>query len=107
MDAPLWSGLWGFSSACSCRFARVGFKTVGICDLSRSCCRQCVRYTESMPMFEVFPRANDRRSPVRPLETQRLILREMRSTDVESLHRLFSDPLLMRFWRVFTQAETE
>jgi RimJ/RimL family protein N-acetyltransferase len=31
----------------------------------------------------------------------------MRSTDVESLHRLFSDPLLMRFWPVFTRAETE
>src|SRR5262249_48655537 len=25
---------------------------------------------------------------------------------VESLHRLFSDPLLMRFWPVFTRAET-
>jgi RimJ/RimL family protein N-acetyltransferase len=31
----------------------------------------------------------------------------MRPTDVESLHRLFSDPLLMRFWPVFTEAETE
>jgi [ribosomal protein S5]-alanine N-acetyltransferase len=41
------------------------------------------------------------------LETQRLILREMRPTDVESLHRLFSDPLLMRFWPVFTYGETE
>lgn len=58
-------------------------------------------------MFEAFPCANDRRSPVQPMKTQRLILREMRPTDVESLHRLFSDPLLMRFWPVFTQAETE
>ena len=41
------------------------------------------------------------------LETPRLGLREMRPTDVESLHRLFSDPLLMRFWPVFTRAETE
>jgi len=41
------------------------------------------------------------------LETQRLILREMRPADVESLHRLFSDPLLMRFWPVFTRVETE
>lgn len=58
-------------------------------------------------MFEVFRRVTGRRSPVQPLETQRLVLREMRSSDVESLHRLFSDPLLMRFWPVFTQAETE
>ena len=35
------------------------------------------------------------------LETPRLALREMRPADVESLHRLFSDPLLMRFWPVF------
>jgi [ribosomal protein S5]-alanine N-acetyltransferase len=41
------------------------------------------------------------------LETARLVLREMRPADVESLHRLFSDPLLMRFWPVFTRAETE
>lgn len=41
------------------------------------------------------------------LETPRLILREMRPADVESLHRLFSDPLLMRFWPLFTRAETE
>ena len=41
------------------------------------------------------------------LETRQLILREMRSTDVDSLHRIFSDPLLMRFWPVWTQAETE
>jgi RimJ/RimL family protein N-acetyltransferase len=60
-----------------------------------------------MPMFQIFPCAHDRRSPVQPLETPRLIVREMRSTDVESLHRLFSDPLLMRFWPVFTQAQTE
>jgi ribosomal-protein-alanine N-acetyltransferase len=58
-------------------------------------------------MVEVFPRANDRRFAVQPLQTPRLILREMRSTDVESLHQLFSDLLLMRFWPVFTQAETE
>jgi RimJ/RimL family protein N-acetyltransferase len=31
----------------------------------------------------------------------------MRPADVEGLHRLFSDPLLMRFWPVFTRAETE
>jgi RimJ/RimL family protein N-acetyltransferase len=31
----------------------------------------------------------------------------MRSTDAESLYRLFSDPLLMRFWPVWTQAETQ
>jgi RimJ/RimL family protein N-acetyltransferase len=41
------------------------------------------------------------------LETARLVLREMRPTDVDSLHRLFSDPLLMRFWPVFTRRETE
>lgn len=41
------------------------------------------------------------------LETRRLILREMRRTDVESLHRLFSDPLLMRFWPPFSRDETE
>lgn len=41
------------------------------------------------------------------LETPRLLLREMRPADVESLHRLFSDPLLMRFWPPFTRAETE
>jgi RimJ/RimL family protein N-acetyltransferase len=41
------------------------------------------------------------------LETPRLVLREMRPDDVESLHQLFSDPLLMRFWPVFTRAETE
>ena len=41
------------------------------------------------------------------LETARLILREMRPADVESLHQLFSDPLLMRFWPLFTRAETE
>jgi [ribosomal protein S5]-alanine N-acetyltransferase len=44
---------------------------------------------------------------VQPLETPRLILRDMRPTDVDSLHRVFSDPLLMRFWPVFTYAETE
>jgi RimJ/RimL family protein N-acetyltransferase len=31
----------------------------------------------------------------------------MRPTDVDSLHGIFSDPLLMRFWPVFTYAETE
>jgi RimJ/RimL family protein N-acetyltransferase len=31
----------------------------------------------------------------------------MQPADVESLHQLFSDPLLMRFWPVFTRAETE
>ena len=41
------------------------------------------------------------------LETPRLVLREMRPSDVESLHQLFSDPLLMRFWPLFTRAETE
>jgi RimJ/RimL family protein N-acetyltransferase len=30
-------------------------------------------------------------------ETPRLVLREIRPSDAESLHRLFSDPLLMRF----------
>jgi RimJ/RimL family protein N-acetyltransferase len=30
----------------------------------------------------------------------------MRSTDVDSLHRIFSDPVLMRFWPIWTQAET-
>jgi RimJ/RimL family protein N-acetyltransferase len=69
--------------------------------------RQCVRYTESMPSSDVFPRASDRRSVLQRLETPRLFLREMRAADVESLHRLFSDPLLMRFWPVFTRAETE
>lgn len=41
------------------------------------------------------------------LETRRLILREMRSTDVDNLHRIFGDPLLMRFWPMWTHAETE
>jgi [ribosomal protein S5]-alanine N-acetyltransferase len=31
----------------------------------------------------------------------------MRLADAASLHRIFSDPLLMRFWPVFTRAETE
>ena len=41
------------------------------------------------------------------LETNRLILREMSRSDVESLHRIFSDPLLMRFWPVFEWSKTE
>ena len=41
------------------------------------------------------------------LETRRLVLREMRRDDVESLHLLFSDPLLMRFWPPFERSETE
>jgi len=41
------------------------------------------------------------------LETPRLLLREMRPADVESLHWLFADPLLMRFWPLFTRSETE
>lgn len=41
------------------------------------------------------------------LETDRLILREMRRSDVDSLHLLFSDPLLMRFWPPFDRSETE
>jgi RimJ/RimL family protein N-acetyltransferase len=41
------------------------------------------------------------------LETWRLVLREMRTSDVESLHRIFSDPLLMRFWPVFGRSDTE
>ena len=43
---------------------------------------------------------------MQPLQTQRLVLREMRSTDVERLHRIFSDPLLMRFWPVWSHEET-
>jgi RimJ/RimL family protein N-acetyltransferase len=42
-----------------------------------------------------------------PLETARLVIREMRRSDVESLHRVFSDPLLMRFWPVFDRSRTE
>ncbi len=42
-----------------------------------------------------------------PLETARLVIREMRRSDVESLHRLFSDPLFMRFWPVFDRSRTE
>lgn len=41
------------------------------------------------------------------LETRRLIIREMRRSDVESLHILFSDPLFMRFWPVFERSRTE
>src|SRR5690242_19595192 len=41
------------------------------------------------------------------LETKRLILREMRRSDVEGLHVLFSDPLTMRFWPVFERSRTE
>jgi ribosomal-protein-alanine N-acetyltransferase len=41
------------------------------------------------------------------LETKRLIVREMRRSDVESFHVLFSDPLFMRFWPVFDQSRTE
>ena len=41
------------------------------------------------------------------LETERLVIREMRRTDVESLHRLFADPLFMRFWPVFDRRRTE
>lgn len=41
------------------------------------------------------------------LESARLVLREMRPTDVESLHRIFSDPVLMRFWPVFERGDTE
>jgi RimJ/RimL family protein N-acetyltransferase len=42
-----------------------------------------------------------------PLETARLVIREMRRSDVESLHLLFSDPLFMRFWPVFDRSGTE
>jgi [ribosomal protein S5]-alanine N-acetyltransferase len=42
-----------------------------------------------------------------PLETERLVIREMRRSDVESLHLLFSDPLFMRFWPVFDRSRTE
>ena len=41
------------------------------------------------------------------LETRRLIIREMRRSDVENLHVLFSDPLFMRFWPVFDRSRTE
>jgi RimJ/RimL family protein N-acetyltransferase len=41
------------------------------------------------------------------LETERLVIREMRRSDVESLHLLFSDPLFMRFWPVFDRDKTE
>jgi len=41
------------------------------------------------------------------LETERLILREMKRSDVESLHVIFSDPLTMRFWPVFERSRTE
>ena len=42
-----------------------------------------------------------------PWETERLVIREMRRSDVESLHLLFSDPLVMRFWPVFDRSRTE
>ena len=42
-----------------------------------------------------------------PLETERLVIREMRRSDVESLHLLFSDPLFMRFWQVFDRSRTK
>jgi ribosomal-protein-alanine N-acetyltransferase len=41
------------------------------------------------------------------LETRRLIIREMRRSDVDSLHVLFSDPLTMRFWPAFERSRTE
>ena len=41
------------------------------------------------------------------LETKRLIIRDMRRSDVESLHILFFDPLTMRFWPVFERSRTE
>jgi [ribosomal protein S5]-alanine N-acetyltransferase len=41
------------------------------------------------------------------LETRRLILRDMRRSDMESLHIIFSDPLTMRFWPVFDRSRTE
>ncbi|HUP26927.1 MAG TPA: GNAT family N-acetyltransferase, partial [Chloroflexia bacterium] len=41
------------------------------------------------------------------LQTERLVIREMRPSDVESLHLLFSDPLFMRFWPVFDRSRTE
>jgi ribosomal-protein-alanine N-acetyltransferase len=41
------------------------------------------------------------------LETKRLILRDMRRSDVEGFHVLFSDPLTMRFWPVFEQNRTQ
>lgn len=41
------------------------------------------------------------------LETRRLIIREMRRSDVENLHVLFSDPLFIRFWPVFDRSRTE
>lgn len=41
------------------------------------------------------------------LETRRLVIREMKRSDVESLHILFSDPLFMRFWPVFDRSRTE
>jgi len=41
------------------------------------------------------------------LETERLVIREMRHADVESLHLLFADPLFMRFWPVFDRGRTE
>ena len=40
------------------------------------------------------------------IHTQRLILREMRRSDVDGLHMLFSDPLLMRFWPIFKRTDT-
>ncbi|HUS14643.1 MAG TPA: GNAT family N-acetyltransferase [Chloroflexia bacterium] len=42
-----------------------------------------------------------------PLETERLVIREMRRSDVETLQRLFGDPLFMRFWPVFDRRRTE
>jgi RimJ/RimL family protein N-acetyltransferase len=41
------------------------------------------------------------------LKTRYLVLREMRHSDVESLHVIFSDPLTMRFWPVFERSRTE
>lgn len=42
------------------------------------------------------------------LETERLFLREFTMRDLESLHRIFSDPESMRYYpRPFTLAESK
>ena len=36
-------------------------------------------------------------SPDWPLETERLTLRPLRAADAEAMHRIYSDPVVMRY----------
>ena len=45
---------------------------------------------------------------IQPIESKRLILREVVESDLDALHRILSDPIVMKFYpRVADQAETE